>query len=247
MAEPPVLEARNLRKAFPEVVAVDDVSLTLARGEILGLLGPNGAGKTTTLQMLLGLITPTAGSIRAFGLDLKHHREAILQRANFSSTYVSLPYTLSVRENLAVFGRLYGVRPLNPRIDTVIELLSLQNLAHRQTKELSSGQLTRLHLAKALLNDPELLFLDEPTASLDPDTADQIRQLLKRIRAERGLSILYTSHNMAEMEAMSDRVVFLSRGRVLASGSPTELVERFQTRDLEELFLKVARGHLEEK
>ena len=156
-----------------------------------------------------------------------------------------MPYTLSVRENLAVFGRLYGVKPLKPRIEAVLELLHLQDLADRQTRELSSGQLTRLHLAKALLNEPELLFLDEPTASLDPDTADQIRQLLKRLRAERQLSILYTSHNMAEMEEMSDRVVFLSRGKVLATGTPQDLIARFEAQDLEELFLKIARGHLD--
>ncbi len=240
-----VLEARHLRKVFGDFLAVDDVSLTIARGEILGLLGPNGAGKTTTIQMLLGLITPTAGEIRIFGLDLETHREQILQRANFSSTYVSLPYTLSVRENLAVFGRLYGIKPLAPRIDAILELLNLRELAERRTKELSSGQLTRLHLAKALLNDPELLFLDEPTASLDPDTADQIRQLLKRLRSERKLSILYTSHNMAEMQEMSDRVVFLSRGRVLATGTPCELIARFEAEDLEELFLKIARGDME--
>jgi ABC-type multidrug transport system, ATPase component len=240
-----VLEASGLRKAFGSFVAVDDVSFAIARGEILGLLGPNGAGKTTTIQMLLGLITPTAGTIRIFGMDLARHREAILQRVNFSSTYVSLPYTLSVRENLAVFGRLYGIKPLNPRIDAVMELLNLEDLADRQTRQLSSGQLTRLHLAKALLNEPELLFLDEPTASLDPDTADQIRQLLKRLRAERQLSILYTSHNMAEMQEMSDRVVFLSQGRVLATGTPQDLIARFEAEDLEELFLKIARGHLE--
>lgn len=241
----PILEALSLRKAFGTFVAVDDVSFALAPGEILGLLGPNGAGKTTTIQMLLGLITPSAGAIRAFGLDFARNRAAILQRANFSSTYVSLPFTLSVRENLAVFGRLYGVKNLKARVDAILELLNLQDLADRQTKSLSSGQLTRLHLAKALLNDPELLFLDEPTASLDPDTADQVRQLLKRLRAERGLSILYTSHNMAEMQEMSDRVVFLNRGKVLATGTPESLIARFEAEDLEELFLKIARGQLE--
>lgn len=240
-----VLEASGLRKAFGRVLAVEDVSFAIARGEILGLLGPNGAGKTTIIQMLLGLITPTAGSIRIFGRELSRYRSAILQRVNFSSTYVSLPYTLSVRENLAVFGRLYGVKPLNPRIDEVLELFKLQELANRQTKGLSSGQLTRLHLAKALLNHPELLFLDEPTASLDPDTADQIRHLLLRLRQERQLSILYTSHNMAEMQTMSDRVVFLSRGRVLATGTPEALIARFEAEDLEELFLKIARGLVE--
>jgi ABC-2 type transport system ATP-binding protein len=244
MTARPVLEVQHLRKAFGSFLAVDDVSFTLDRGEILGLLGPNGAGKTTTLQMLLGLITPTSGTIRIFGMAFAPYREAILQRVNFSSTYVSLPYTLSVRENLDVFARLYGVKPRVSRVEAVLELLNLQDLANRPTKQLSSGQLTRLHLAKALLNEPELLFLDEPTASLDPDTADQIRQLLKGLRAEHQLSILYTSHNMAEMQEMSDRVVFLSRGRVLATGTPDELIARFQAEDLEELFLKIARGQL---
>lgn len=239
-----MLEARKLRKAFGEFLAVDDVSLALAPGEILGLLGPNGAGKTTILHMLLGLITPTAGSIRIFGMDLTRDRSRILQRLNFSSSYVSLPYTLSVRENLEVFGRLYAVKPLDARIDEILDLLHLEPLAKSQTRALSSGQLTRLHLAKALLNQPELLFLDEPTASLDPDTADQIRHLLKRLRDETRLSILYTSHNMAEMQDMSDRVLFLNRGRELATGTPEDLLRRFDAPDLEALFLKIARGNL---
>lgn len=196
--------------------------------------------------MLLGLITPTGGRIRVFDLDLARHRQAILQRVNFSSTYVSLPYSLTVRENLRVFGRLYGLENLHAKVEEALELLDLQHKAARQTKELSSGQLTRLHLAKALLNEPELLFLDEPTASLDPDVADRIRQLLLRIRAERKLSILFTTHNLREMESMADRVVFLNQGKILASGSPQAINERFSAKDLESVFIKVARGEVSE-
>lgn len=237
-----LLEVAGLTKRFGELTVVDGIDFAVEPGEILGLLGPNGAGKTTTLQMLLGLILPTAGTVRMFGLDLARHRQQILQRVNFSSTYVSLPYSLSVRENLLFFGRLYGVKPLRAKVDEVITLLDLRAKADRPTKELSSGQLTRLHLAKALLNDPEVLFLDEPTASLDPDVADRIRTMLLRIRAERRLAILFTTHNMREMELMADRVLFLHQGKILATGTPAEIVRQFSAADLEAVFLKVARG-----
>ncbi|HEY9857360.1 MAG TPA: ABC transporter ATP-binding protein [Stenomitos sp.] len=242
----PLLEVRNLTKRFGDLLVVDGISFDLERGEMLGLLGPNGAGKTTTIQMLLGLITPTAGSIRMFGMDLARHRQQILQRVNFSSTYVSLPYSLTVRENLLVFGRLYGISNLARKVEETIELLDLGAKANRPSKELSSGQLTRLHLAKALLNDPELLFLDEPTASLDPDVADRIRHLLLRIRSERGISILFTTHNLREMEQLADRVVFLNQGHILTTGTPAEIVQQYSAEDLEAVFLKVARGEVEE-
>lgn len=237
-----LLEVRDLAKRFGSLQVVDGVSFTLERGEILGLLGPNGAGKTTTIQMLLGLIEPTAGHVLMFGQDLAHHRQSILQRVNFSSTYVSLPYSLTVRENLRVFGRLYGVAGLERKVSDIIDLLDLGAKADRKARELSSGQLTRLHLAKALMNDPELLFLDEPTASLDPDVADRMRSLLLRIRRERRLAILFTTHNMREMEQMSDRVLFLHQGKILASGTPGDIAARFSAADLEAVFLKVARG-----
>lgn len=242
----PLLEVRDLTKRFGELQVVDGISFSLERGEMLGLLGPNGAGKTTTIQMLLGLITPTSGSIRMFGMDLARRRQQILQKVNFSSTYVSLPYSLTVRENLLVFGRLYGIRNLNRKVEETIDLLDLRAKANRPSKELSSGQLTRLHLAKALLNDPELLFLDEPTASLDPDVADRIRKLLLRVRAERQLSILFTTHNLREMEILADRVVFLNQGRILAEGTPAQIAQRYSAEDLEAVFLKVARGEVEE-
>jgi ABC-2 type transport system ATP-binding protein len=240
-ASDPVLRASGLVKRFDDFTAVAGIDLHVGSGEIVGLLGPNGAGKTTTIQMLLGIMAPTAGRIEVFGLDLERHRQQILQQVNFSSTYVSLPYSLSVRENLNVFGRLYGVKPLRARIDAVIDLLDLAELADKATKALSSGQLTRLHLAKALLNEPRLLFLDEPTASLDPDTADRMRTLLQRVRTEHGTALLITSHNMKEVEALCDRVIFLDRGQILAEGSPAEITERYAADDLEALFLMIAR------
>jgi ABC-2 type transport system ATP-binding protein len=236
-----VLQATGLVKRFNGFTAVAGIDLHVGCGEIVGLLGPNGAGKTTTIQMLLGVMTPTSGRIEVFGLDLERHRETILQQVNFSSTYVSLPYSLTVRENLNVFGQLYGVTPLRPRVDAVIAMLDLDDLADRPTKALSSGQLTRLHLAKALLNNPRLLFLDEPTASLDPDTADRMRQLLQRVRQEQGTAMLITSHNMKEVEALCDRIVFLDRGRILAQGAPAEITRQYAADDLEALFLMIAR------
>lgn len=237
----PVLEVGNLTKRFGDFTAVDDVSFSIKPGEILGLLGPNGAGKTTTIQMLLGLVTPTAGSIRMFGMDLATHREAILQQVNFSSTYISMPYALTVEENLSVVARLYGLADVPRRIDEVVKKLEMEEFRRKVTRKLSSGQMTRLTLAKAFLTEPKLLFLDEPTASLDPDIAHKIRALLKAERRSSGLSLLYTSHNMREMEEMSDRIVFLQRGKIVAEGTAAEIVARFGQADLEEVFLKLAR------
>lgn len=238
---PPVLQVMNLRKSFGDFTAVDDVSFSMKPGEILGLLGPNGAGKTTTIHMLLGLITPTAGTIQMFGLDLREHRETILRQVNFSSTYISMPQSLTVEENLWVIARLYGLADIARRVDRVLEQLEIANLRHKVTRHLSSGQLTRVTLAKALLTEPKILFLDEPTASLDPDIAQKIRTLLREARQSSGVSILYTSHNMREMEEMSDRIIFLQRGRIVAEGTAREIVARFGQADLEEVFLKLAR------
>lgn len=238
---PVVLEVEGLVKRFGDFTAVDGISFQVKRGEIVGLLGPNGAGKTTTIQMLLSLLTPTAGRITVFGLDLARSREAVLQRVNFSSTYVNLPYMLSARENLMVFARLYGVKRPADRVAEVVGDLDMTAYVDKQTKTLSSGQLTRLHLAKALLNRPELLFLDEPTASLDPDTADRMRTYLKGVREREGLAMLYTSHNMKEMETMCDRILFLQRGRIRYQGTPAALMAQLGVDDLEQLFLSVAR------
>ncbi|MEB3222486.1 MAG: ABC transporter ATP-binding protein [Candidatus Sericytochromatia bacterium] len=239
--EAPVLAVRGLTKRFGAFTAVDGIDFDVRRGEIVGLLGPNGAGKTTTMQMLLGLLTPSAGHITCFGLDLDAAREAVLSRLNFSSTYVNLPYSLTPRENLMVFAGLYGVRGARARVADVIAELGLSAFADKPTKALSSGQLTRLHLAKALLNRPELLLLDEPTASLDPDTADRIRTHLRGLRERDGLTILVTSHNMPEMEALCDRILFLQAGRIAFAGTPTELIASRGVADLEALFLAIAR------
>ncbi|WP_455389793.1 ABC transporter ATP-binding protein, partial [Petrachloros mirabilis] len=209
----PVLQVSNLSKRFGDFAAVDDISFVIKPGEILGLLGPNGAGKTTTIHMLLGLITPTSGSISMFGLDMATQREQILQQVNFSSTYISLPLALTVEENLWVVARLYGMAEIARRVDEVVKKLEMEEFRHKVTRKLSSGQMTRLTLAKAFLTEPKILFLDEPTASLDPDIAHKIRALLKEEQRSAGLSILYTSHNMREMEEMSDRIIFLQRGK----------------------------------
>jgi ABC-2 type transport system ATP-binding protein len=237
----PVLQATDLSKRFGDFPAVDGISFSIKPGEILGLLGPNGAGKTTTIQMLLGLVTPTAGSIRMFGMDLATHREAILQRVNFSSTYISMPQSLTVEENLWVIARLYGLSDIPRRVNEIVKKLEMEEFRTKVTRKLSSGQMTRVTLAKAFLTEPKILFLDEPTASLDPDIAEKIRALLKEERRSSGLSILYTSHNMREMEEMSDRIIFLQRGKIVAEGTAQEIVTRFGQADLEEVFLKLAR------
>ncbi|MBN2198622.1 MAG: ABC transporter ATP-binding protein [Candidatus Aminicenantes bacterium] len=238
----PVVDVADLVKDFKKLRAVDGVSFTVSEGEIVGLLGPNGAGKTTIIHMLLGLTTPTSGRVRVFGLDFGRHRSRILQEVNFSSTYTDMPYSLTVQESLRVFARLYGVRRREEKIRGLLETFGLTDIRRKQVRHLSTGQRTRLNLSKALVNDPRVLFLDEPTASLDPDIADKTRKLLKRVKEERGISILYTSHNMIEMEEVSDRVLFLHRGRLLAEGTPAEVVRSFRAASLEDAFLKVARG-----
>jgi ABC-2 type transport system ATP-binding protein len=237
----PVLKVSRLTKRFGGFTAVDGVSFEVRPGEILGLLGPNGAGKTTTIQMLLGVVTPTSGLIEAFGLNLSTHREAVLQQVNFSSTYIAMPQSLTVEENLWVVARLYGLSDIARRVDDVVKKLEMDEFRQKVTRKLSSGQMTRLTLAKAFLTEPRLLFLDEPTASLDPDIAYKIRSLLKEERRSSGLSILYTSHNMREMEEMSDRIIFLQRGRLVAEGTAQAIVARFGKTDLEEVFLNLAR------
>ncbi len=238
----PVIAVERLTKTFGDVTAVDDVSFSAHRGEILGLLGPNGAGKTTTIQLLLGLTRPTSGRIHILGMDLDRRRREILQRANFSSAYISLPFNLSVRENLDVFGRLYGVRDRRRRISELLDLFEIPEVLHTVTGKLSSGQVTRVNLCKAFLNDPEVLFLDEPTASLDPDIAEKVRNALKRVQRERGVTMIYTSHNMREIELVCDRVIFLMHGRVVAEGTPREILERADSESLEKVFITIARG-----
>jgi ABC-2 type transport system ATP-binding protein len=237
----PVVEVNGLTKVFKSLKAVDNVSFNIYPGEILGLLGPNGAGKTTIIHMLLGLTTPASGDINVFGFDLKKNREKIIQDVNFSSSYVSMPNSLTVKENLKVFARLYKVKKKEKRISELLKIFEIEAIEDKLVRHISSGHQTRLNLAKALINDPKILFLDEPTASLDPDIADKTRSLLKSIKKNRNLSILYTSHNMKEMEEMSDRIIFLHKGRIITEGRPEEIIRDFRRKNLEEVFLKVAR------
>ncbi len=237
-----LLEIDGVIKRFDGFTAVDEVSFKVHSGETVGLLGVNGAGKTTLMNMILGLITPSGGSIRAFGMDLQKHRLEILQRANFCTTYATLPGNLKVRHNLEIFARLYSVPKAKAKVAELLELLEIAKLAEKTTGQLSAGESTRVNLAKALLNDPELLLLDEPTASLDPDIADKVRKLVRRVQRERHPAILYTSHNMRDIEEVCDRVLFLHEGKILAAGTPEEITRHFQEDDLEDVFIKIARG-----
>jgi ABC-2 type transport system ATP-binding protein len=238
----PLVHVEHLRKEFNGTVAVADVSFSVQRGEIVGLLGANGAGKTTTIQVLLGLTTPTSGTVRVFGQDMEKQRVEILQRCNFSSAYTALPTNLKVRENLAVFSKLYSVRDAGRKTKELLELFEIEHLKDQITGRLSSGESTRVNLCKSLLNDPELLMLDEPTASLDPNIADKVRKLLRRIQRERNITMIYTSHNMRDVEEVCDRVLFLNKGRVIAEGTPQEVVAKFNQKSLEEVFINVARS-----
>lgn len=237
-----IIETRNLVKKFNGVTAVDDLSLEINEGIITGLLGPNGAGKTTTIQMLLNLITPTSGEIKIFGHDIRYHHEEILSQMNFSSPYVALPNNLTVWENLATFARLYGVKNIKNKINDLTEFFEIKEFLSNMTSTLSTGQLTRLNLTKALLNDPKLLLLDEPTASLDPDIADRTRKMLKHIQKAMGVTILYTSHNMDEIEEVCDRVIFISKGKMIDDGQPSELIKKYGRKDLNDVFLMIARS-----
>lgn len=238
----PPVEVENLRKVYDSVAAVDGISFSMAPGRITALLGGNGAGKTTTIAILLGLVTPTSGAVRVLGVDMVRRREQVLHRVNFSSPYVTMPMRLTVAENLEVFGRLYGLADLKGRIGDVADQLGIAELLARPAGELSAGQKTRVGLAKALLNQPELLLLDEPTASLDPDTADWVRGELVAYVGRHGASILLASHNMTEVERLAERAIMLQEGRIVADGSPAGLIERFGRDTLEEVFLDIARG-----
>jgi ABC-2 type transport system ATP-binding protein len=231
-----IVEVNQLTKKYNAVAAVDNVSFSLKEGEIVGLIGPNGAGKTTTILMLLGLIAPTCGSVRIFGLGFDRHREAILAGMNFCAPYLAFPGGLSVYENLMVFARLYRVR------QPIRKIMALKN---SPVLRLSSGQNTRVALCKALLNEPRLLLLDEPTAFLDPQISGMVKRVLHELREKRGTSILFTTHNMEDAEEMCSCIVFLSRGRIVAHGTPLEITQSIlnEKRDksaLPEIFLKVA-------
>lgn len=217
-----VLEAKNLTKVFKKFTAVSDVSFALRKGEILGLLGVNGAGKTSIIQMLLGIMTPTSGEVSYFGRPLRKYRDA-LERVNFSSTYTNLPWNLTVRECLTFSSYLHKIENRKKRIGEVVKIFNLEDLFRSQIANLSSGQITRVNLAKAFLNKPEILLLDEPTASLDPESAQYVRDFILNEQKQRSLSILLTSHNMQEVEEVCDRIIFLKDGAIIADDTPTAL------------------------
>lgn len=238
----PAITVKNLSKQYKTVLAVDDISFTVKRGSITALLGGNGAGKTTTIAMLLGTLQPTSGSIHMLGIDMLKNRYRALERMNFSSPYVDLPRKLTVRQNLRVYGKLYNVKNLEDRINRMAEELDLKEFIDRPVGKLSAGQQTRVALSKALINKPELLLLDEPTASLDPDTADRLRGYLDDFRKEHGTTFLMASHNMKEVERLCDDVIMMKKGKVVDEGTPKELIKRYGRKDLEEVFLDIARN-----
>lgn len=218
-----VLSVQNLTKYYNKFLAVDDISFEIKKGQIIGLLGPNGAGKSTTIQMLLGLTQPSAGTIEYFGKDLHKNREYCLSKINFSSAYAQLQGKMTIKQNLTIFGRLYDVNNLNSKIEEVAELLEIEALLNETFWQLSSGQQTRAILAKSLLNDPELLLMDEPTASLDPDIIQKILELIRKLQREKGVSILYTSHNMEEVSRLCEKVMFMEKGRIGVVDTPQNL------------------------
>jgi ABC-2 type transport system ATP-binding protein len=240
------IEVAHLVKLYKTTRAVDNVSFRIARGSITGLLGGNGAGKTTTIAMIMGLVLPTSGSVQVLGCSMPGQSAQVLGRMNFESPYVDMPMRLTVRQNLDVFGRLYAVANLRERIETLAADLDLGEFLDRPNGKLSAGQKTRVALAKALINQPELLLLDEPTASLDPDTADWIRQHLLSYRKTNNATILLASHNMLEVERLCDRVIIMKRGRIEDDDSPDNIMLRYNRATLEEVFLDVARGRPQE-
>ena len=231
----------NLHKRYGSTIAVDGISFQLARNEIVGLLGPNGAGKTTTINMILGVLEPTSGAIRIEGLDISKQRSRALDCTNFAAVYAPLPGNLTVYQNLRVFGLIYGVKDLPKRIEALLREFELERFRDMKSGVLSSGEQTRLCLAKAMLNQPHLLLLDEPTASLDPATAQEIRAKIRHFADHRRCGVLWTSHNMYEVEDVCDRVLLLARGKILLEGDPKTLPHQHGKQTLEELFIAVAR------
>src|SRR5258707_9833941 len=241
-AAEPAIAVDQLVKVYKTTRAVDGISFALEPGSITGLLGGNGAGKTTTIAMIMGLVMPTSGRVKVLGAEMPRQRYQVLHTMNFESPYVDMPHRLTVRQNLKVFGRLYAVEDLKGRIATLAQDLDLVEFLDRPVGKLSAGQKTRVALAKALINSPRVLLLDEPTASLDPDTADWVRSRLEDFRKERGTTVLLASHNMAEVERLCERVIILKRGHIEDDDTPQRLLVRYGRETLEEVFLDVARG-----
>jgi ABC-2 type transport system ATP-binding protein len=237
------IEIKNLSKEYNNILAVKNINFTINKGSIVGLLGPNGCGKTTTIGMMLGLIKPTSGTVFINGLNIENenNRTKILEKVNFISPYVELPKKLTVEENLKVYGKLYGVNNLQDKISDLMKQLNLFELKKRKTGELSSGQKNRVSLAKALINEPEILFLDEPTASLDPDVGDYIRTYLENFASKKDTTILLASHNMNEVERLCNEVMMMKNGKIIDKGTCSSLINKHGRKNLEETFLKIVR------
>ena len=236
-----IIEVNNLAKQFKKVLAVNNISFKINRGTILGLLGPNGCGKSTTIGMMLGLIKPTSGKVIINNKNIENNRTSLLEKMNFISPYIELPKKLTVEENLKVYGRLYGVKNLKEKIYNLMEKLNLTEFRSRKTGELSSGQKNRVSLAKALINDPEILLLDEPTASLDPDVGDTIRTFIEDFASNKSTTILLASHNMNEVERLCHEVIMMKDGKIIDKGKSNELINKHGRKNLEEVFLKIVR------
>ena len=236
-----IIEIKELKKIYNKTIAVDNLNFEIQKGQIIGLLGPNGCGKSTTIGMMLGLIKPTSGSVIINNKNIENNRTSLLEKMNFISPYVELPKKLTVEENLKVYARLYGVKNLKEKIDNLIEKLNLIEFKSRKTGELSSGQKNRVSLAKALINDPEILLLDEPTASLDPDVGDYIRSFIENFVSNKGSTILLASHNMNEVERLCHEVMMMKNGKIIDRGTSSDLINKHGRKNLEEVFLKIAR------
>tara|TARA_B100001123_G_scaffold336548_1_gene380533 strand:- start:263 stop:988 length:726 start_codon:yes stop_codon:yes gene_type:complete len=236
-----VIEVNNLSKQFKNALAVNSVNFKIDKGKIIGLLGPNGCGKSTTIGMMLGLIKPTSGAVIINNQNIENNRTSLLEKMNFISPYIELPKKLTVEENLKVYGRLYGVKNLKEKINNLMERLDLIQFRSRKTGELSSGQKNRVSLAKALVNDPEILLLDEPTASLDPDVGDNIRSFIEDFASNKGTTILLASHNMNEVERLCNEVMMMKDGKIIDKGKISELINKHGRKNLEEVFLKIVR------
>jgi ABC-2 type transport system ATP-binding protein len=239
---PIAINAQRLTKIYNGRIAVDSLTFAIAQGSVTALLGGNGAGKTTTVGMIMGLILPSSGAVSVLGTDMVSDRYRVLARMNFESPYVDMPHRLTVRQNLRVFAKLYGVAAVEQRIEALAQSLALDDFLDQATGKLSAGQKTRVALAKSLINEPEVLLLDEPTASLDPDTADWIRSRLEEYRSRQHATILLASHNMGEVERLCDRVIMLKSGRIVDDGTPKMLLTKYGRDNLEQVFLDVARG-----